>query len=47
LRAALERALVGGPSIDEMVARADGRALHFSMARLAERYADHYQRLLV
>jgi phosphatidylinositol alpha-mannosyltransferase len=46
LGAALERALVGGPQIDEMVGRADSRASHFSMARLAERYADHYQRLL-
>jgi phosphatidylinositol alpha-mannosyltransferase len=44
--AALEQALAGGPQIDEMVARGDCRAAHFSMGRLAERYAAHYQRLL-
>ena len=44
--AALEKALAGGPHIDEMVARGDCRAAHFSMGRLAERYADLYQRLL-
>lgn len=46
LAAALEQALVGGPNIEHMVSRADERASHFSMHRLAERYAGFYQRLL-
>ncbi len=45
LAAALEQALAGGPLIDEMVARADCRASHFSMEHLAERYAGFYERL--
>jgi phosphatidyl-myo-inositol alpha-mannosyltransferase len=45
LATALEQALAGGPEIDEMVARADRRASHFSMERLAERYAGFYLRL--
>lgn len=46
LAGALDQALAGGASIDEMVARGDRRASHFSIERLAERYADMYQRLL-
>jgi phosphatidyl-myo-inositol alpha-mannosyltransferase len=45
LAGALEQALGGGPQIDEMVARADQRAAHFSMERLAERYAGFYRQL--
>lgn len=45
LAAALEEALAGGPAVDEMVARGDCRAAHFSMDRLAERYAGFYERL--
>jgi len=45
LAGALEQVLAGGPLIDEMVVRADCRASHFSMGRLAERYATFYQRL--
>lgn len=45
LATALEQVLAGGPQIDAMVARADDRASHFSMQRLAERYAAFYQRL--
>ncbi len=45
LAAALEQALGGGTTVDEMVARADIRASHFSMDRLAERYAGFYERL--
>jgi glycosyltransferase involved in cell wall biosynthesis len=46
LAAALEQALAGGTTIDEMVARGDCRASHFSMDRLAERYAQFYRQLL-
>jgi phosphatidylinositol alpha-mannosyltransferase len=46
LAGALERVLAGGTCVDEMVARADCRASHFSMDRLAQRYAEFYQRLL-
>jgi phosphatidylinositol alpha-mannosyltransferase len=46
LAAALEQALAGGPAIDDMVARGDCRAAHFSMDRLAERYAELYRQLL-
>lgn len=46
LAQALEEALVGGTSIDEMVARADERARQFSMEHLAERYTELYERLL-
>jgi phosphatidylinositol alpha-mannosyltransferase len=46
LASALEQVLAGGPTIDEMVAHGDCRALHFSMDRLAERYAGLYRRLL-
>jgi phosphatidylinositol alpha-mannosyltransferase len=46
LAAALEQVLTGGPAIDEMVARADLRAAHFSMDRLAQRYSGFYRQLL-
>jgi phosphatidylinositol alpha-mannosyltransferase len=46
LAVALEQALAGGTSVDDMVARADCRASHFSMDRLAERYSGLYQQLL-
>ena len=46
LASALEQALAGGPQIDEMVAMADCRASHFSMSRLAERYAGYYEQVL-
>jgi phosphatidylinositol alpha-mannosyltransferase len=45
LARALEEALAGGPGVDEMVARGDCRASHFSMERLAQRYAGFYERL--
>jgi len=45
LAQALEEALVGGPTIDQMVASADERARHFSMEHLAERYTGLYERL--
>jgi phosphatidylinositol alpha-mannosyltransferase len=45
LAAALEDVLAGGRTVDEMVARGDCRASHFSMGRLAERYAALYQSL--
>jgi phosphatidylinositol alpha-mannosyltransferase len=45
LAGALEQALAGGATIDEMVMRGDCRAAHFSMERLAERYAELYRKL--
>jgi phosphatidyl-myo-inositol alpha-mannosyltransferase len=46
LALALEQVLAGGPIVDEMVARGDSRASHFSMERLAERYAGFYDQLM-
>lgn len=46
LAAALEQALAGGPRMDEMVANGDRRAARFSMAHLAERYAELYRGVL-
>jgi hypothetical protein len=45
LAGALDQALAGGAAMDEMVARGDCRASHFSMERLAQRYAELYHQL--
>ena len=46
LAAALRSALAGGPDVERLVTSGEQRAAEFSMALLAERYAERYERIL-